>query len=71
MNEKVLPLSESILEEERRLAYVACSRSRKHLYVSCVKSPGYKMYPSLFVEELQSISFKRKSECVEMKSGLN
>lgn len=71
MNEKVLPLSKSLLEEERRLAYVACSRSRKHLYVSCVKSPGYKMYPSLFVEELQSINFKRKSEYIETKSGSN
>ena len=36
MNEGVIPSSfNTNLEEERRLAYVACTRSKKHLVISC------------------------------------
>jgi DNA helicase-2/ATP-dependent DNA helicase PcrA len=58
-NEKVLPLppaSLSMLEEERRLAYVAMTRARQQLVVTLVESDswGELQCPSRFTVELDS-----------------
>ena len=44
---------ERSLEEERRLAYVACSRAKKKLYLSfCTMEGGMAMNPSRFLNEI-------------------
>ncbi|MCR5201701.1 MAG: ATP-dependent helicase [Lachnospiraceae bacterium] len=57
MNEKICPHSKAVLkedmEEERRMFYVAMTRAKKHLHISCVKERFHKEYDiSRFVEEI-------------------
>lgn len=70
--ENIFPSSRSMgteedIEEERRLAYVAITRAKKRLYLSCAKqrmlfgSTSFNK-PSRFVEELPSETVNVKSE---------
>ncbi|UOF89760.1 ATP-dependent helicase [Fodinisporobacter ferrooxydans] len=53
INDKEQEKYQQALEEERRLFYVACTRAKKHLYVSVPKQYlGKKSAPSMFVQEL-------------------
>ncbi len=54
--EGFFPLSESDIEEERRLAYVAITRAKKHLLLAIANSRFYRgsraeLHPSRFLEE--------------------
>ena len=55
MNEGVLPSHEGDIDEERRLAYVACSRARNGLMLTCVgesDEPG-SILPSRFLSDME------------------
>ena len=47
---------DEIIEEERRLFYVAMSRAKKDLTISYIKDPG----PSHFIEEIPELYIKEK-----------
>ena len=60
LNEEEIPGSRSVsaeqLEEERRLLYVAMTRARTGLYLSCtVKKRGGRSRPSRFLKEIRGI----------------
>ena len=55
LNEGVLPSQEGDIDEDRRLAYVACSRARNGLMLTCVKEncePG-SILPSRFLSDME------------------
>ena len=51
---------EQMLEEERRLFYVAMTRARKNLVITAVRSKSGKERPSSFLEPLQTVPGKEK-----------
>ena len=64
-NNDVFPSYRSIvernLEEERRLAYVAITRAKTHLYISYLdKIYGKDALPSIFIKEAGLIEFERR-----------
>lgn len=62
-NDGHLPLHNCDLEEERRLAYVAATRARKHLIFTCamIGNQGDALVPSRFLEEFFAENLKRPS----------
>jgi len=55
MNEGVLPSQEGDIDEERRLAYVACSRAQDLLMLTCVKKndESESILPSRFLSDME------------------
>ena len=69
VNEGVLPAGDDI-EEERRLAYVAATRAKKILIVTCSMSgsKGEPIVPSRFVDELFDENLKTKKFEINLPS---
>jgi len=55
MNEGVLPSQEGDIDEERRLAYVACSRAQDGLMLTCVgeSDDPESILPSRFLSDME------------------
>jgi superfamily I DNA/RNA helicase len=72
LNEGVLPSNEDI-EEERRLAYVAATRAKSHLILSCVHSPNSSpvLIPSRFLHEFFPPDVKRVQSSVNISKPSN
>ncbi|MDR2462015.1 MAG: exodeoxyribonuclease V subunit gamma [Mycoplasmataceae bacterium] len=78
MNEGTFPISnkrDNDLEEERRIAYVALTRAKEHLYIS--SSDGYsyisnsQLSPSRFIKEIGSDNYKCDTTKFESISKLD
>lgn len=67
INEHILPagIDPTQLEEERRLAYVACTRSKRFLFLSCAQQSnnGDQLIPSRFLDELTLESSAPTKSC--------
>ena len=61
MNEGYLPANSNV-EEERRLAYVAATRAKKHVIFTCVMTgnQGEMLAPSRFIDELFANNYKNR-----------
>ncbi|CAG9315309.1 unnamed protein product [Blepharisma stoltei] len=76
LNESILPANthSEQLEEERRLAYVACTRSKRFLVLSCAQQSnnGEQLIPSRFLDELtveSSAPVKSKKSALPSPKG--